>query len=363
MISYALIANGQHNPYLATPLPEHMRYPISQNCKKGIDLDYSALMLGEHFIIDSAVYDDIISLRKEHFNPMKYSFRRLYESGLLEKKDYAAFFEDNKNKIIEVTDLLLENTAYWLRLEQIQWGTLKKELVEFQNTYGSKEMSLVNTSNIGIESWLSRTDQIYNNELRNKLYQLFEGKATIDDVGIENARGSLQFIVAQIVMSDLVSYNVGSPILDWDDAKGMYERLYSLRWDNPESNISLRGEARKLFNVVIPDLKPDNVDGVIKFIQNNKAVSSLRHTLLELMSNGETVSTEWLSKYVQEMFSADIALQQKSSVFQFLGAIAGMFTGAWFQSLALTGATTATDKLLFHRDSKYNWYYALNGKR
>lgn len=52
MISYALITNGYYNPFLNIPLPDHMKYPISQNCAEGLDLDYSALMLGEQFIID-----------------------------------------------------------------------------------------------------------------------------------------------------------------------------------------------------------------------------------------------------------------------------------------------------------------------
>ena len=51
MISYALITNGQYNPFLAVPLPDHMKYPISQNCSEGIDLDYTALMLGEQFFV------------------------------------------------------------------------------------------------------------------------------------------------------------------------------------------------------------------------------------------------------------------------------------------------------------------------
>ena len=92
MISYALIANGQHNPFLATPLPEHMVYPISQNCKEGIDLDYSALVLGEKFVIDSAVYEDILHSRKEYFTPMKKSLIELNASDLLEKKKIILHF-------------------------------------------------------------------------------------------------------------------------------------------------------------------------------------------------------------------------------------------------------------------------------
>ena len=362
MISYALIANGQHNPYLATPLPEHMLYPISQNCKNGIDLDYSALMLGERFVIDEAVYDDIMSSRKEFFGPMKHSFRELSASGLLQKVDYSAFFYSNSSKIKAITNSLLESVDSWLRLEQIQWSTLQKELKEFQRMYGSSEMAFENTSNIGIESWLRRSDQTFNQGLRKKLYLLFEGKNTIESVGEENVRGALQFIVAQIVMSDLVSHSVGAPILDWDDAKGMYKQLYTLRWQDYKDDVMLATETRRLFNVVSPDLKPDNIDEVIKFVQNNKAVSSLRRTLLELISNGEIVNAEWMSKFTKEIISADLVLQKKSSVFQFFGALAGAFSGIWYQSLAVTGITTVTDKLLFRRGKKYDWYYALQGK-
>ena len=162
MISYALIANGQYNPFLSTPLPEHMLYPISQNCDNGLDLDYSALVLGEKFIIDEAVCDNILHSRKEYFNPMKKSFRELNASGLLDIRDYSSYFKENKDKIIQMTDFLLENVDAWLVLEQKQWASLKRELMEFQKMYGSEEMKSVNISNIGIESWLARTDQLYN---------------------------------------------------------------------------------------------------------------------------------------------------------------------------------------------------------
>lgn len=293
---------------------------------------------------------------------MKHSFRELSASGLLEKLDYSAFFGENQNKIKEMTSVLLENVELWLKLEQTQWGTLKGELAEFQSTYGSQAMHLCNMSNIGIESWLARSDQIHNNDLRRKLYQLYEGKLAISDVNIDDVRGSLEFIVAQIVMSDLVSHSVKSPTLDWDDSKGMYERLYSTKWSNYETEIRMQAETSKLLNVVVPDLKPNNIDQVIRFMLDNKSVQSLRNTLLELIGNGETISEQWMTQYVNELFAAEIALQKKSSTFQFFGSIAGLFTGTWLQGAAVSGATSVTDKLLFRRDHKYDWYYTLQKK-
>ena len=261
-----------------------------------------------------------------------------------------------------MTDFLLENVEVWLELEQKQWSTLKEELIEFQVTYGSKEMQLVNVCNIGIESWLARIDQVYNNQLRRDLYALFEGNRTIEQVGVENARGSLQFIVAQIVMSDLISSTVKSPILDWDDSKGMYERLFNVKWEDFAMDITLKNETNRLFNVIMPDLKPNNINAVIKFICNDKAVSSLRETLMELITDGESVSSEWMARYVNQIMAADLAIQRKSSIFQFFGTLAGLVPGPWIQGAAVSGITSVTDKMIFHKNHKYDWYYALQKK-
>ena len=95
MISYALIANGKHNPFLASPLPEHMVYPISQSCKNGIDLDYSALILGEQFIIDGLVFDEVLSSKRDYLKPMQHSLIELEASGIIRTEDYSSFFNLN----------------------------------------------------------------------------------------------------------------------------------------------------------------------------------------------------------------------------------------------------------------------------
>lgn len=364
MISYVLIANGQHNPFLATPLPEHMRYPISQHSAEGIDLDYGALLLGERFIIDSSVFEDIKLSKNELFKPMKKSFRELQASEILHCVDFSKIFSENKEKIISMTDILLENVEPWLRLEQMQWRTLKPELLEFQRNYGRYDMKVANTTNIGIESYLARTDQYFNEQLREDLNMLFDEKIRMEQIDIVHIRGALQYIVAQIIMSDLVSHCVKSPILDWDDSQNFYERLYDLRWENANKDITLHQETSKLFNIVLPSLKPNNVNDVIKFIEKNRNVYSLRSAILELIENGESVNSAWITKYQQEVFAADLAIQKKSSVFNFFGMLAGLIPGLpWLGAVSIAGGTTVTDKLIFHNESKYQWYYTLQGNK
>lgn len=362
MISYALIANGQHNPFLATPLPEHMIYPISQQCDEGLDLDYSALILGKNFIVDSAVYEDVMHSRKSYLAPMQKTFIELKASDLLKCEDYSVYFLEKKDKIVHMTNILLENVEAWLELERQQWKSLKGELSEFQNKYGSQSMKAINLSNIGIESWLARTDQIYNVELRNSLYELFEGKKDIGQVGVENAKGALQFIVAQIVMSDLIYSSTKSSILDWDDSKGMYERLFSMKWENTEVEVELQQQSYKLFNFVMPSLKPNNAEQLAKFMSNNKAVLSLRKTLMELIEEGVSVDSEWMKEYINEIMKADIATQKKSARFQLFGMLMSVLPVSWGTGVAISGGTGLADKILFHKASKYEWYYALQGK-
>lgn len=363
MISYALITNGYYNPFLNIPLPDHMRYPISQNCAEGLDLDYSALMLGEQFIIDEAVYDEILASRKEYFSPMKRTFRELKASGLLVCRNYEDFFSSNRDKIINMTNVLLENPQRWLELEQSQWDTLQNELIEFQTKYGSADMKMFNTGNIGIESWLVYSDQFHNIQLRDDLYKLFGRKKDIGDFDIEDVRGALRFIVAQIVMSDLVSSSLKMPILDWDDSKSMYEQLYSIKWEDYAVDLALKKEASKLFDVIIPDLKPNNINAVIKFICDDKSVTTLRSTLMQLISNGESVSHEWMTQYVNQIMNADLAIQRRSSIFQFFGTLAGIIPGlSWPQTVAVAGTSTVGGNVLFRKPPEYNWYYTLQKK-
>lgn len=111
---------------------------------------------------------------------------------------------------------------------------------------------------------------------------------------------------------------VKSPILDWDDSAEMYQRLFNIKWENFTTDIALKNETNKLFNIIIPDLKPNNINTVIKFVCNNRAVSSLRKTLIELISNGETVSHEWMTKYINKIMSSDLATQENHLFFNCL---------------------------------------------
>ena len=359
MSSYVLIANGQHNPFLATPLPEHMIYPISQHSNQGIDLDYTALLIGEQFVMYSVVYEDIINTRKDFLKPMKKSLLELSASGLLVQRDFNSVFNKHKNEIVEKTELQLENYEIWLALAQEQWKTLSGELSNFHKDYGSYNMRNENISNISIESWLERSNQKYNTELREKLYNLFEGKIKIEDVEIENIKGSLQFIIAQILMSDLISENLSTPTLDWDDSAKMYQRIFSYKWSNYSKDNKIYENSFKLFNVVMPSLRPDNIDSVIKFIKHKNNVSTLRNTIIDSIDNGEIINDKWWNNYSNELIRNNLTVSKKANIFQYIGGVASLIPGARWGSALVTGGFSLAGETLFNPKKKYKWYYTL----
>lgn len=71
---------------------------------------------------------------------MKRTFRELKASGLLVCRNYEDLFKNHRDKIINMTNMLLENPKRWLELEQNQWDSLQGELLEFQTKYGSSDM-------------------------------------------------------------------------------------------------------------------------------------------------------------------------------------------------------------------------------
>lgn len=359
MGSYVLIANGQHNPFLATPLPEHMIYPVSQKSTQGIDLDYTALLIGEQFVIDSVVYDDIINTKKAFLKPMKKSLLELGASGLLVQKDFNSVFSKHKNEILEKTELQLENYEIWLALAQEQWKTLNGELLNFQKDYGSYNMRNENISNISIESWLERSNQKYNTELRKKLYDLFEGKIKVQEVDVENIKGSLQFIIAQILMSDLISENISTPTLDWDDSAKMYQRIFSYKWKNYSKDSKVYENSFKLFNIVIPSLRPNNINSVIKFIKHKNNVSTLRSTIINSIDNGEVIDDKWWNNYSNELIRNNLSISKKANIFQYIGGIVGLIPETRWGSALATGGFGLAGEILFKPKNKYKWYYTL----
>ena len=353
--------HGRYNPYLVTALPEHMEYPMSCWTPEGIDLDYSALMTAERFIIDQESYEFVIDRASDAFAPMKHSLKVLHEEGFLVVVQMEAIFVNNKDKIITVTKELLRNPTDWLGLARAQWQTLKPELVDFQDRVGSSAWAEVNTGHQGVDSWLARTGKGDDVILRQELLSVLEGR-NVRGVGIDNVRGILEFVVAQIVMSDLAAVSLGEPILDWADSSSMYERLYSCRWTDESTLNDVVRQSRSLFAQVIPDLKPGRVEDLVKFFRTPGAVSSLRQELIEIIDAGGTVDEKHLLELSGQLIRTDLANKSHGRTIQRIGGVLGLAPWPWMANVAIFMGNELLGESLAKRDmDRFQWYIALQG--
>lgn len=361
-MGHLISCSVKHNPYLSSPIPEHMLYPVSQPDKSGVDLDYSALLISEYFVLDEQSYSELQASRYEWLRPMQQSLKYLEKEELLFLDDFTPIAQLNRSAIESTTERLLEHREPWLRLAQAQWRTLEPELLSFQRDFGSKFMESVNVSHMGIESWLARSGQADNGRKRTALLEVLRGVRPATTLHPEDITGMLQFLVGQVVMTDLFSTTRELSILDWDDAAGLYDELSFSRWGGRD--FSLISESRKLFSVIMPQLRPSRVQDVAKFIKKKGATSSLRAELLEAIDEGSGVSEEWLGRYVDKAVSDDIVAQKRARVFKWAGLVSSFVPGLPFVAGAGSALASSGAEALVGRKSKnVKWYYTLQENR
>ncbi len=357
---------GRHNPVLRTPLPEHMVYPVSQRAVRGIDLDYTALLVGHGFIIDGQVFQDLVEANREYLRPLVGSLVALREAGLLESVDMGEIIDSHRDELLRKTDVLLERPAEWLRDMQRQWNRVRPEFASFQADFGSEAMRTLNLGHVGIESWLREIGHEDDDDLRERLMALMAGEPGASDrVTPNDVRGTMRFVVAEILSTDLIRHSLQQPFIDWDDSQPFFDRLYSTRWDEMSAEYEIRRQARILFDVVIPELRPDNVEKVIEFVKDDRAVASLREEIIDALASGEGVSHEWLSRYLKAAIKSELVTEGRVRKVRWLGAAAGAaIPGVGLvkdvaTEFGMAAFESATEEAIAAPLRPPRWYYAL----
>lgn len=361
-----LTAFGLHNPFAVAPLQAHNPIPLAIDSDGGLDLDYSAILLAERFIIDQASFRFIAERRETFLGPMCRSLQALRDEGLLDVLDFGRVCAPYRAQIKAKTLALLNDVHEWLPIARQQWQRLRGELEDFQQRYCVSERATVNTAHYGVINLLESRGGFDARE-SDRLHGILQSKRKRLTKGEEcDIRDILKPLIAQVLINDLIRQQIKSPFLDWDDTEGFYERLHLGQWETSEDSelpmSALAVQSRCLFNVVIPGLQPERIEDVIAFVQNNKAVRSLRAELWSLLRNGSSVSKEWMLDLHNEVSKADIRVERRSRVIKWAGHIANLFIpGVELLKEAVIAGTEEIAEKVTERSSRsrFEWYYAL----
>ena len=362
-MEYLLSSFGLHNPYIKCNLPEHAIFPISNDSQKGIDLDYTSLLIGKKYLIDIDAFKFITSGEKDFLKPMAFTLNFLKKEGFLDLLDTKQIIARNLEKLTEKVEKLSDNSKLWHTIIGRQWNEVKKDYIDFHKQFGSKENFLLNTCPFPIYNYLYSIGEIDNVVKFNQLQKLIESKKrnlTIDEETL--IKEITKPLLFQILLNELLQSETHFPILDWEDNEFYYDQISLLKWDKSHDNTKIFYQAKKLFDVIIPSLKPNNIEQVVKFINNSKNVKSLRSQLIYNISNGIEISEEWYKEYINEIFTKELNTKRNMKYFKWIGTIAGLIIpgGSLIQEVGMElTQNIAEDKLENYPIKSFRWYYAL----
>ncbi|MEZ0540428.1 hypothetical protein [Fibrella arboris] len=368
-MEFYLSTFGLHNPFINSKLPDHAIFPIASELSNGLDLDYTSLLIGEKYYIDEAAFNYVLSKEKKFLLPMAKTLVLLQEEGLIETVNVKSLVAQNEKQLLKKVDHLVDNYMPWLLIMREQWKQIKNSYQDFHNNFGSQENTFLNTSYFPIVNYLNQIGESDNFVKYAELLKLIESNKKVFSIKeIQYIKDIAKPLLAQLLINDLLRSKKNSPILNWDDSKAYYEQLYSYQWQQTgEDNTSLIKGVRTLFDVVVPSLKPKNIEQVVRFIKNDKAVNSLRGELLLCINNNVEISEKWLLEYLNKVFLHDLEVKSKMKKFKWLGVAISSFLpggGALLQDLAMEVGQTLiedqiSDKVEDKMHERFNWYYAL----
>ena len=367
-MKYYLSTFGLGNPFIVCDLPDHAVYPVGTTVENAVDLDYTALLIGTGFIIDSHAYDYILANcdRLLFLKLMAHSLSRLKQEGLLDTLDVGQMIENNKESIIEKTELLSRDCDSWLEAVRNQWRVLQEDREEFVKRFGTQEKLRLNSYHFTVANAIFKRYGKFDEIKINEISHIINSKRSRFTAEQKNCIvEATKPLIAHTVIQDLVRFKTGSLVLDWDDSGPFYSNLYKARWDKDKYEGKLLFGARNLLDVHLPHLRPQNIDGVIRFIRDEKNVTSLRHDIIAALQNGESVDARWITKYLTQVLRADLSKESKMRKIRFGGALLGLvIPGVSLATEASIEAGKFVGEELVSKliTPKKHWLYALLGE-
>jgi hypothetical protein len=262
---------------------------------------------------------------------------------------------------------LLETVEPWLSVARHQWSRVQVEFEDFARLYSQPNEFEFNASHYGVVSYLERRDGRIDRAEAARLHALLKSKRIrLKATEQVELREVLKPLVAQVLINDLLRQTLQAPFIDWDDAQGFYDRLHLGQWaeltESEARSAEVASQSRGLFRMIVPELLPERIEDVVKFLRNRKAVVSLRHELWDLMHDGRCVSQDWMLRLQNEASKAQLRAEQRNRVIKWVGRLAGLVIPAAgvLGGLLLDAAEEGAEGITTHNTKgRFEWYYAL----
>jgi hypothetical protein len=367
-----LTSFGAHIPNVPAELQEMNVFPISTQNGTTLDLDYSSLMLMDRLILDRFAFEFISS--RSHLKEMKTSIERLEQEGLLRIEDFKAPATVFQKEISSRVSSQLEYLDLWLDCAREQWRLFQPVIPQLLPALGKKADPQMEAMHFGIYCYLKETQGRIKPEEIQRLHKLLASKRK---KVTKSEQDELKQIIRPLLSYVYLNYNLmqyfGAPFIDWEDMAPFYRRIAQFQFpDQSEKEKKVTHEmidqAKTLFTVAIPELRPSSVTEFVRFVKKGGAVRSLREAMREAAETGTTIDPKWAIALRDQANKAQLTARKRSRIISLVGLLslafpwlpianevikaAGETVGHMSQDLA---GHFSHPKSLHH----YKWYFAL----
>ena len=363
-MKYVLSSFGINNPYIVTDLPDHSVYPVAVEGPGFLDLDYSLLMAGTRFLFDQGAlrYLQAKQERLSFLTPLLESVARLKEEGLLEWFDEGAIVARDRDHICAKTERMCEDIPGWLGIIRSQWRAMAADREGFMRRFGTTASRHLNEHHFAIVNAVVRIDGGINATLLHDISALVESeRCAFSSSELDYIKEVLRPIVCHTIIHDLVRYATEASVLDWDYSQPYYAHLYAARSDF-DTDGRLAEQAKTLFTLALPELRPKNIDAVIRFIRCDENVRGLREDVADLLRRGEKINDALGRILIEQVLRAELVTKRRLRRFRFLGSLVSMLVpgGSLLTEAAVQAGTMTIDGAVEkHLKPAHRWLYAL----
>jgi hypothetical protein len=344
-----------------------LRLPPGSITPRGVNLDFTSLLLVDRVIVDRAMLEHLETHRIPAFEEFRTATKILQDKDFLEAKDFAQVFRENRETIDSAVEEALVAPERWLpklRESGAMWagyqGTLQQALGKNYHDWIRHEY--------GVLMCLRKAgDPITDDRIKALTRLIQKPKKNFS----ANERQALQEIVRPYLeyayLNAILQRDEGIPFFEWDSNGPFYSYIYKTSLQPPkESSDGLRrsvSKAHDLFRFSFPEFQPRSATQLISILQD-KRLASFRRRIEQALQRNEVFDEAFGRRVLVEIARENRSVDGSKKFGMAIGIAAELATDLLTHihgagTVAGVATHQIVDRLADARRDSYDWLYCL----
>jgi hypothetical protein len=332
--------------------------------KGEIDLDFGALLMHRHLIVDKRTIERTKDVSLKEFGKLNKSIDILRMEGFIIEVDYGQIFDNVKNDISIAVEIQMREPTKWLtelRFNNQLWSETQPRISE---ALGKHYDPLTIGTPYGILCALKQLGEPINEKRVSQIKKLIKSrKRRWTDGEKELLRSVIRPYLEEMYFNIALRNRLESPFLEWEAHSKFYETFYKSQLEKRAEPVRVQQEVAKveeLFSLALPNLRPETAAHLLRLLKDEK-LKHFRERIREAVECGEKLDKDFGLRALERAEAANIDYID-SSWYGIMASRASVIV-PWVPAIITQGVQevinhVATGKAKSERKN-YSWVYCL----